>query len=224
MAVAFGRDGHNVFLNFEKNREAAAAAADEVRAAGGGVDVFRADVSKRDEARGLIEAAVRRWGRLDVLVNNAGICRDRTILKMSEEEWRRVIDVNLSGAFWALQAAAKVMAAQKDGAILNVASILAVRGAVGGANYAAAKAGLVALTKSAARELGRFDVRVNAFLPGFHPTDMNRAFTPEHVEKIKDEYVLGRLPDRDELGRFVVHLAGLKSVSGQAFAFESRVF
>ncbi len=195
----------------------------EVWAAGGGAEIFQADVSVREGARKLVEAAARRWGRLDVLVNNAGISRDRTILKMSEEEWRRVIEVNLSGAFWVLQAAAKVMSAQKDGAILNVASILAARGAVGGANYAAAKAGLVALTKSAARELGRFNVRVNAFLPGFHPTDMNQAFTPEHVEKIKGEHSLGRFPDREELGRFIVHLAGLKSVSGQVFAFESRI-
>lgn len=223
MALAFGAAGHNVAVNFEKGREAAEAVAREVRAAGGEAETIQADVSDRAQARVMVEKAARRWGRLDVLVNNAGVSMDRTILKMSEEEWRRVLDVNLSGAFWTLQAAAKVMSAQRDGAILNVASILALRGGFGCANYAAAKAGLIALTKSAARELGRFNVRVNAVLPGFHPTDMNRALGADVVEKVKGEHVLGRFPDLDELGRFVVHLAGLKSVSGQAFAFEGRV-
>jgi NAD(P)-dependent dehydrogenase (short-subunit alcohol dehydrogenase family) len=170
-----------------------------------------------------VAGAVERWGGLDVLVNNAGVTRDRTVLKMSEEDWRRVVDVNLSGAFWVLQAAAKAMCARKDGAILNVASIMAVRGGYGCANYAAAKAGLIALTKSAARELGRFNVRVNALLPGFHSTDMNAAFRDEALEKIRSEHTLGRTPDMAELARFAVHIASLASVSGQVFAFESRV-
>jgi 3-oxoacyl-[acyl-carrier protein] reductase len=223
LALAFGEAGHNVVVNFEKGRDAAEAVAREVRSAGPEAETIQADVSDRAQARSLVEKAARRWGRLDALVNNAGVCMDRTVLKMSEEEWRRVLDVNLSGAFWTLQAAAKVMSAHKDGAILNVASIMALRGGFGCANYAAAKAGLIALTKSAARELGRFNVRVNAVLPGFHPTDMNRVLSPDRVEMIKSEHVLGRFPDLGELARFVVHAAGLKSVSGQVFAFEGRV-
>jgi 3-oxoacyl-[acyl-carrier protein] reductase len=223
VALAFGAPVHRVLIGYEKSREQAESAAAAVRLKGGEAAVFHADVSQRDQARALVDQAVLLWGRLDVLVNNAGVTRDRTILKMSEDEWRRVVDVNLSGAFWVLQAAAKVMSAAKSGCILNVASIMALRGGYGCANYSAAKAGLVALTKSAARELGRFNVRVNAFLPGFHATDMNQAFGPEQLSALKTEHTLGRLPDLEELARFVVHLASLQSVSGQVFAFESRV-
>lgn len=223
VALAFGAAGHRVGVAFEKDAAGARAAAEAVRRAGGQAEVFQADVSDRSAARGLVEAVLEKFGRLDVLVNNAGVSRDRTILKMTEEDWRRVIDVNLSGAFWVLQAAAKAMAAEKNGSILNVASIMAVRGGFGCAAYAAAKGGLVALTKSAAREMGRFNVRVNALLPGYHPTGINSDFPREHVEKIKAEHTLGRLTDMDEMARFVVHLAGLTSVSGQVFAFESRV-
>ncbi len=223
VALAFGSAGNNVLINYDKRRDAAEAVAREIRAQGGGVDLFQADVSDPAKAGALVGAVVDKWGRLDVLVNNAGVTRDRTILKMSEEEWRRVVDVNLSGAFWVLQAAARAMSKQKDGAILNVASIMALKGGYGCANYSAAKAGLIALTKSAARELGRFNVRVNAFLPGFHPTEMNGAFTADQIEKLTSEHALGRLPDLDELARFVVHLASLKSVSGQVYNFESRV-
>lgn len=223
VALAFGAAGHRVLINYEKDAAKAQSAAEAVRRAGGQADVFKADVSDREAARRLVDDVLAKHGRLDVLINNAGVSRDRTILKMTEEDWRRVVDVNLTGAFWVLQAAAKAMAAAKDGAILNVSSIMAVRGGFGCANYAAAKAGLIALTKSAAKELGRFNVRVNAVLPGYHPTDMNTAFPPEHVEKVKAEHTLGRLPDMDELARFIVHAAGLASVSGQVFAFESRV-
>jgi 3-oxoacyl-[acyl-carrier protein] reductase len=224
IARAFGTAGNNVLVNYAADRASAEASVKAISAQGAGAEAVQADVSDPAQARSLVDAAVEKWGSLDVLVNNAGVTRDRTILKMSEEDWRRAIDVNLSGAFWTLQAAAKAMSKQKSGAILNVASIMALKGGHGCANYSAAKAGLIALTKSAARELGRFNVRVNAFLPGFHVTDMNAKFTPEQVESIRGEYVLGRLPDIDELGRFVVHLASLQSVSGQVFHFESRVF
>jgi 3-oxoacyl-[acyl-carrier protein] reductase len=223
VARAFGAAGHNVLAGYEGDRSGAESVVREIRAAGGGGEAFKADVSDPAQARALVGAALNKWDRLDVLVNNAGVTRDRTILKMSEEEWRRVLDVNLSGAFWVLQAAAQAMAREKSGSILNVASIMAVKGGYGCANYSAAKAGLVALTKSAARELGRFNVRVNAILPGFHMTDMNKSFTPAQVEKITGEHALGRLPDLEELARFVVHAVSLTSVSGQVFNFESRV-
>jgi NAD(P)-dependent dehydrogenase (short-subunit alcohol dehydrogenase family) len=223
VALAYARAGHDVFINFDKSAAQAKSLADEIIALGRRAETMRADVSRRDDARALVDTVVSRWGRLDVLVNNAGISRDRTILKMTEEEWCRVIDVNLSGAFWTLQAAARVMVPQKDGAIVNVASIMAVRGGIGCANYAASKAGLVALTKSAARELGRFNVRVNAVLPGYHPTDMNKSFPSDVVQAVLSEHILGRFPDMDELARFIVDTSMLRSVSGQVLAFESRV-
>src|SRR5947209_15504670 len=121
----------------------------------------------------MVDAAVVRWGRLDVLVNNAGITRDRTLMKMTNGEWNDVIDVNLSGAFWCLREAARVMSKEKSGHIINIASLMAMKPGFGNANYSASKAGLVALTKAAARELGRFQITVNAVLPGFHETEMS---------------------------------------------------
>jgi 3-oxoacyl-[acyl-carrier protein] reductase len=234
IALAFGRAGHQVMVNYSHSQNLAENVVKEIHAAGGKATAFQADVSSRDQARRLVEAAVAqgtmsqgpsaRGPGLDVVINNAGIVRDRTLLKMTEEEWRQVIDVNLSGAFWVLQAAAQAFVAAKDGCILNVTSSLAFLGGFGSANYAASKAGLIALTKSAAQELGRFNVRVNAFLPGYQLTDMNSAVTDEQREKIRAQHVLGRFPDREELARFVVHLASLKSVSGQIFHFESRIF
>lgn len=142
---------------------------------------------------------------------------------MSEDEWREAIDVNLNGAFWCLKAAGDHMVHRRDGFILNVASIIGLRGGIGCANYAASKAGLIALTKSAAREFGRFNVRVNAILPGFHPTEMNARLDPKYVERLRAEHVLGRLPDMEELCRFVLDLVQQTSVSGQVLPFESRI-
>ena len=166
---------------------------------------------------------MKNWGRIDVLVNNAGITRDRTILKMTDEEWEDVVRVNLNGAFWCLRDCSKAMIERKEGAIINISSIVAVRGSVGNANYAASKAGLIALTKSAAKELGRFNIRVNAVLPGFHLTDMGRAVWGKYEERIRSEHTLGRLTDIRELAQFVLFTAKQKSASGQVFNFESRV-
>jgi 3-oxoacyl-[acyl-carrier protein] reductase len=223
VALAFGRAGHRVTVHCRSRLEQAREAASEVVRAGGEAEARQADLADPAQARKLVDDAAAKWGSLHVLVNNAGVARDRTILKMTEAEWREVIDVNLSGVFWCLKAAAAHMARQKDGAILNVSSLAGLRGAFGIANYAAAKAGVAALTKTAARELGRFNVRVNAVLPGFHRTEMNDALWEKGRDKILEEHVLGRLADADELGDFVVALSKLKSVSGQVIPFESRV-
>ncbi|MGQ0644915.1 MAG: SDR family NAD(P)-dependent oxidoreductase [Elusimicrobiota bacterium] len=223
VALAFGRAGHRVTVHCRSRLEQAREVAAEVVRAGGEAEARQADLADPAQARKLVDDAAAKWGSLHVLVNNAGVARDRTILKMTEAEWREVIDVNLSGVFWCLKAAAAHMARQKEGCILNVSSLAGLRGAFGIANYAAAKAGVAALTKTAARELGRFNVRVNAVLPGFHRTEMNDALWEKGRDKILEEHVLGRLADADELGDFVVALSKLKSVSGQVIPFESRV-
>src|SRR5205823_198899 len=129
------------------------------------------------KVRQMVDTMVVRWGRLDVLINNAGITRDRTILKMTNGEWNDVIDVNLSGPFWCLREAARLMSKEGRGAIINIASLMAMKPGFGNANYAASKAGLIALTKAAAKELGRFHITVNAVLPGFHNTGMASALS-----------------------------------------------
>ena len=223
IALAFGRSGARTGVHYHREEKKAQEVASGIRQEGGEAIVLGADVADCSQAKTLVEKVVKEWGTLDVLVNNAGTSRDRIILKMSEDEWRGVIDTNLNGAFWCLKAAASEMSRRKSGAIINIASYIGIRGGYGCANYAASKGGLLALTKSAARELGKFNIRVNAVLPGFHPTDMGLAVWEKNQEEILGEHALGRLSDIFELSDFIVRLAGYESVSGQVFHFDSRI-
>jgi 3-oxoacyl-[acyl-carrier protein] reductase len=223
LAQAFARAGHKVLLNARKKSAEAQEAAEEIKSLGGGGNFFAADVAQPAQARDLIAYAAERLGSVDVLVNNAGIARDRTILKMSDEEWKSVIDTNLSGTFYCLRAAAELMARKKSGHILNIASMSANKGPAGAANYAASKAGVIAMSKSAARELGRFNVRVNVLLPGFHATALSQDYWEKKQDAIMAEHVLEKLGDLDELGRFAVFIAEQKSITGQTFNFDSRI-
>lgn len=223
LALAFGKAGHTVAVNYRARRAEAEAVLAELTGMGAEADLFPADVSRPDQANGLIESAVKKWGRLDGLINNAGVTRDRSIGKMSLDDWREVIDTNLSGPFYCLQAASRPMRKEKNGFILNMASILGARGGVGCANYVAAKAGLIGLTKAAARELGRYNIRVNAVMPGFHPTEMSDKIPSDQIDRVKAQHVLGRSTDAQELARFVVTLAETSTVSGQIFNVDSRL-
>src|SRR5437868_281863 len=150
LALAFGRAGYAVGVNYHKEKAKAEAVVQEIFEAGNKeAEIFECDVRDSLKVRQMIDAMIVRWGRLDVLINNAGITRDRTILKMTNGEWNEVIDVNLNGPFWCLREASRIMSQQKSGAIINITSIMATRGGFGNANYAAAKAGLIALTKGA---------------------------------------------------------------------------
>lgn len=222
VALAFAKKKYRVGLNFLKSDEQAKECAKSLEKLGSEFLLLKTDVRDPHQVKKMVDELMKRWGQIDVLVNNAGVTRDRTILKMTDEEWNEVIAANLSGAFWCLRECAKVMAEQKRGSIINVASILGVRGGIGTANYSASKAGLIGLTKSAAKELGRFQIKVNAILPGFHLTDMGSA-VKKHLDKILAEHVLGRSTDLNELAEFVVTVAEQNSASGQIFNFDSRI-
>jgi len=223
IALAFAERSWNVAVHYGRSRGEAEETARRARDLGAEAAVFGADVGDPAEAADLASRVEKTWGRLDALVNNAGVTRDRSILKMMDEEWNEVLRVNLTGAFWCLRECARVMSRRRSGAVINVASILGLRGSAGASNYAASKAGLIGLTKSAAKELGRFNIRVNAVLPGYHQTDMGMEVWEKHGERILSEHVLGRLTDVKELGRFVVFLAEQGSASGQVYNFDSRV-
>jgi len=220
LALAFGNAGYAVGVHYHKEK---AKAEDVVQQLGSDALALECDVRDSLRVRAMIDAVIGRWGRLDVLVNNAGLTRDRTILKMTNGEWNDVIETNLTGAFWCLREAARVMTKEKRGAIISIASIMGVRGGFGNANYAASKAGVIALTKGAARELGRFGVTVNAVLPGFHPTDMASALSEADRARITAEHALGRTTDLSDLARVVLELAQNTSISGQLLNVDSRV-
>ena len=152
--------------------------------------MINADISDPLSAKKLISGIAETEQRLDVVINNAGITRDRTIIKMTYEEWDKVIKTNLYGPFNVIKESAKLMA-KNGGSIINIGSISAYQGSFGAANYSASKGGLVSLTKAAARELGRFNISVNTVLPGFHLTDLGQK-APDHIkEKMRADNVLG---------------------------------
>jgi 3-oxoacyl-[acyl-carrier protein] reductase len=181
------------------------------------------DVTQRESVAGAFQSVLEQAGRLDALVNNAGLAEDRLLPKLDDDAWQRVLDVNLRGAFLCAQAALRPMLRQRDGHILNVASFSARAGQAGQANYAAAKAGLIGLTQSLAREAGSRNVRVNAVLPGVLRTGMTAGLGEERLAEFAAANALGRLNDLDEVARFVVFLAGTRNVSGQVFQLDSRV-
>ena len=181
------------------------------------------DVTDRAACHSATTAAVERFGRLDCLVNNAGVTADASLATLSVDEWQRALDVNLKGAFLCSQAVSRPMASARSGHILNISSWAARNGTRGQANYAAAKAGLIGLTQSLARELGSRNVRVNAVLPGILPTGMTAKLTPEHLADLSAANALGRAGTLGEAARFIVFLAGLQHVSGQVFQLDSRI-
>jgi 3-oxoacyl-[acyl-carrier protein] reductase len=166
-----------------------------------------ADVRRRSDMERVAAEAVGRFGRLDVWVNNAGITRDATMKNMTEEQWQQVIDVHLNGTFFGIQAAAGVMREQGSGAIVNISSISGKVGFFGQANYSAAKAGIVALSKVAAKELARHAVRVNAVQPGLIRTEMTTAMPQEIWDQKLAEVPLGRAGEPEEVAKVVLFLA-----------------
>jgi 3-oxoacyl-[acyl-carrier protein] reductase len=181
------------------------------------------DVTIRSHAEAAARQILARWGRIDVLINNAGITADALTWQIGEDDWEKVLDVNLKGAFLCSQAVIGPMIKQRDGHIINMASLSGRTGARGQANYAAAKAGLFGLTQSLAREVGSRNVRVNAVLPGVLPTPMTARLGEPQLAEFAAANVLGRLNTVAEAARFVVFLAGMQNVSGQLFQLDSRI-
>jgi len=181
------------------------------------------DVTDRAQAQTAAADVLARWGRLDALVNNAGVTADQLMVQTSEADWDRVLGVNLKGAFLCSQAVIRPMLHQRDGHIINLASLAGRTGARGQAAYAAAKAGLIGLTRALAKELGSRNVRVNAVLPGVLPTPMTASLPQDALDEFAAANALGRLNSAGEVARFIAFLASLQNVSGQLFQLDSRI-
>ena len=190
IALELGRAGAEVVVGYRTGREEA----DSVAAAIGG-RALEADVSEAESAKALVEAA----GDVDVLVNNAGLTRDGLLVRMSDEDWRTVIDTNLSSVFYTCRAAARPMMRKRAGSIVNVSSIVGVRGNGGQTNYAASKAGIIGFTKSLARELGSRNVRANVVAPGYVTTQLTDVLPPEATDAMLANTPLGRLGDPEDV-------------------------
>ena len=206
--------------------EGVEALAAEIRNAGGEAVAVQGNVTAPADADKMIDEAVAAFGRVDILVNNAGITRDALLLRMKDEDWDAVLTVNLKGAFLCTRAASKVMAKQRYGRIINIASIVGQMGNAGQANYCASKAGLIGLTKSNARELAKRNVTVNAVAPGFIATDM----TDILPEKVKQELIaqipMERLGSADDIANAVLFLASERSnyITGQVLGVNGGMY
>ena len=181
---------------------------------------MEADVSKAQDCDKFISGAAQYFGRIDILVNNAGITRDTLLIRMGEDDWDAVLNVNLKGAFLMAKAAAKIMIKQKSGVIINMSSIVGLNGMPGQANYSASKAGIIGLTQSMAKELASRNIRVNAVAPGFVKTDMTDTLKEEYKEKILSMIPLKRFAEVTDIADAVIFLASDKAgyITGQVLA------
>lgn len=202
-AIELARHGAKLVVNYRSDVDAAEATRDTIREAGGEVVLVKADVSDPDEAAAVIETAEEELGEVDILVNNAGVNRDRTIARLSVEEWDEVIRTDLSSMFYCTRAVVPGMRERNYGRIINMSSIVGQMGNVGQANYAAAKAGMIAFTKTAAKELARNNITVNAVCPGFIATDMVTSLSEEIQENVKSQIPLGRFGTPEEVAAVV---------------------
>jgi 3-oxoacyl-[acyl-carrier protein] reductase len=206
IALDLAANGAHVAVNYRRSADEASEVVRQIEAMGRRGLAVQADVASFADAQRMVETVVKELGGLDILVNNAGINRDSVIWKMSEEQWDEVIAVDLKGTFNYIRAAAPIFKEQGSGKIVNITSINGLRGKFGQSNYTAAKGGVIALTKTVARELGRYNVNVNAVAPGLIETDMVRQ-APEKVREMAlAEIVLGRLGQPEEVAWVVTFL------------------
>lgn len=211
-----------VVVNYSTSETAAMELVEQITAEGGEAIALRADVASEDDVQGMFRWVRKELGRLDVLVNNAGVVADGYSLMMSVAKWRRVIEVNLTGSFLCSRAALKLMVHARAGSIVNVASLSGLRGGAGQANYAASKAGMIAMTRAMAREVGRYGVRVNAVAPSFVRTDMVSGVPADVVDQAVAATALGRIGLPEEVASTVAFLAGPESsyITGQVIAID----
>ena len=216
IALLFAKEGANTVI-CDVNLEQAEEAAKEIRDMGRDSIAFKADVTDSGDIQAMMDKILDKYKKLDILINNAGITRDNLVLRMSEEDWDKVIAVNLKGCFVCTKVAAKVMLKQHSGKIVNLASIIGIMGNSGQANYAASKAGIIGLTKSVAKELAPRGVCVNAIAPGFIKTDMTAKLPEEIRKKMLSVIPLGRFGEAKDVANLVLFLSSESSsyITGQ---------
>lgn len=217
VALRLASEGAKVVVNYSGSKEKAEAVAQEIRSNGGEAIVFQANVSDAEQVKAMMDETIKQFGSIDFLINNAGITRDNLLMRMKEDEWDDVLSINLKGVFLCTKAVTRQMMRQRAGRIINLASVVGIAGNAGQANYVAAKAGVIGLTKTTAKELAARNILVNAIAPGFITTDMTDELGEEMKEQLLSTIPLGSLGSADDIAGAVSFLLSddAKYITGQ---------
>ncbi|QCJ42025.1 3-oxoacyl-[acyl-carrier-protein] reductase [Bacillus sp. S3] len=219
IALELAKQGANVAVNFAGSEAKANEVVDEIKALGRDAIAIKCNVANAEEVAEMVKGTIDRFGKLDILVNNAGITKDNLLMRMKEEEWDDVININLKGVFLCTKAVTRQMMKQRVGRIINIASIVGVSGNPGQANYVAAKAGVIGLTKTTAKELASRNITVNAIAPGFITTDMTDKLSEDVKAEMLKQIPLARLGEPKDIAKITAFLASDDSsyITGQTF-------
>lgn len=217
VAMKFAKEGAQIAINYNGSKEKAEEVKQEIEALGVKAEVYQCNVSDYAACEEFLKQVVKDFGRIDILVNNAGITKDNLLMKMSEEDFDKVIEVNLKGTFNCIRFVSRQMLKQKSGRIINMSSVVGVLGNAGQANYAASKAGVIGLTKSAARELASRHITVNAIAPGFIQTDMTDVLSDAVKESMSSQIPLGEFGKTEDIANTAAFLASedARYITGQ---------
>lgn len=222
IAIALAKEGAEVVINYNGSEERAKEVKQTIEENGGKASIYKCNVSDFVACEAMIKDIVKEYGHLDILVNNAGITKDGLIMKMKEEDFDSVLNVNLKGTFNTIRHSARQMLKQRCGKIINISSVSGILGNVGQANYAASKAGVIGLTKTMARELGSRGITVNAIAPGFVDTEMTEVLSEEIRENACKQIILGRFGKPEDIANTAVFLASDKAdyITGQVISVD----
>jgi len=222
LAVRLANEGANVAITYRSNEAAAEEAAEEVRAAGAQCEIFQGDVATPEDVAALFEGVGEALGRVEILVNNAGLTRDNLMMRMKESEFDEVLRTNLKGTYLCTRAALRPMIRARWGRIVNISSVVGLVGNVGQANYAASKAGIIGFTKSVAREVAQRGITANVVAPGYVETELTQSLTDDIKDQIKSQVPAGRFAEAEEVAGVVAFLVGEDAgyVTGQTLAVD----
>lgn len=222
IAIALAKEGAEVVINYNGSEERAKEVKQTIEENGGKASIYKCNVSDFVACEAMIKDIVKEYGHLDILVNNAGITKDGLIMKMKEEDFDSVLNVNLKGTFNTIRHSARQMLKRRSGKIINISSVSGILGNVGQANYAASKAGVIGLTKTMARELGSRGITVNAIAPGFVDTEMTEVLSEEIRENACKQIILGRFGKPEDIANTAVFLASDKAdyITGQVISVD----